>query len=116
MIETVKPSRSESNSLLTPMKKFLRPVAVLCVAAFLSACVSPYQAQMNALHHAYVAGEVSESEYRRGMRDLSIADAGWQQEAANAATTAAVVGAAAIGTAALIDHHHWHGHHGHWHH
>jgi hypothetical protein len=95
------------------MKKVLRPVAALLVAAFFSACVSPYQAQMQAVHNAYATGNMSEAEYRARMNDLSVADAGWQQENANAATTAAVVGAAAIGVAALSDHNHHH-HHGYW--
>ena len=104
------------------MKKFLRPIAVLCAAALLGACVSPYRAQMGALHNAYLRGDVSPEEYRREMTHLQISDAGWQQQNANAATTAAVVGVAAIGTAALLNnsHHHsrWHDgrwHNGHWH-
>ena len=101
------------------MKKLLRPLAVLIAAAFLGACVSPYQAQMNGLHNAYMAGNVSEHDYQAQMTQLQMADAAWQQNTANAATTAAVVGVAAIGTAALLDdhhHHHYHYGHGHGHH
>lgn len=96
------------------MKRVIRPVAVLCAASFLVACVSPYRAQMDALYNAYRAGNISESEYRREMTRLQVNDAGWQQQNANAATTAAVVGVAAVGAAALLDdndHHHHHYHH-----
>lgn len=91
------------------MKKLLRPVAVL-LAAFLVGCASPYQAQMQALHHAYMAGNVSDREYRNQMTQLQMADAGWQQQNANTATAAAVIGVAAIGTAALLDNDHRHHH------
>jgi hypothetical protein len=96
------------------MKKFLRPVSALCIAALLVSCTSPYQAQMGALHNAYMRGDVSEDVYRNEMTRLQIGDAGWQQNQANAATTAAVVGAVAIGAAAISNnnshrHHHHHG-------
>jgi len=99
------------------MKKFLRPVALLCAAAFLGACVSPYQAQMGALHNAYMNGQMSQDEYNREMTRLQVNDAGYQQQAANTATAVAV-GAAALGAAAIISnnnghHHHHHGYH-HW--
>lgn len=95
------------------MKKLFRPVAVLCLAAFFGACVSPYQAQMGALHNAYMNGQMSQEEYNREMTRLQINDAGYQQQAANTATAVAV-GAAAIGAAAIIannnDGHHHHHH------
>lgn len=83
------------------MKKLLR-TGILLFAALASACTSPYQAQMGALNQAYAAGMVAPSDYQRQMTGLSMADAGWQQANANAATTAAVVGIAALGTAAII--------------
>lgn len=94
------------------MKKFIRPVTALCIAALLGACASPYQAQMAAVDQAYRNGEISRSEYERRMTDLRIADAGQQQQNANTATAVAV-GAAALGAAAIIannndDHHHHH--------
>ena len=98
------------------MKKFLRPLVLLVSAAFLGACVSPYQAEMHALHRAYLAGNVSESGYHDNMTRLQMYDAGWQQQNANTAAMVAV-GAAAIGAAALLsdNHHHHHRHHGNWH-
>lgn len=99
------------------MKKILRPLVAVVMAAMLVSCASPYQAQMQALHNAYVAGNISDAEYRREMTHLQMNDAAWQQNNANAATTAAVVGVAALGVAAIADdhHHHHHYHHrGHW--
>jgi hypothetical protein len=95
------------------MKKFLRPVAFLTTAALFASCTSPYQAQMGALHNAYVRGDVSEYEYRQEMTRMQIGDAGWQQNQANAATTAALVGAVAIGAAA-ISHNNRHRHYRHY--
>jgi len=92
------------------MKKLLRPAALLCVAALLGACASPYQAQMGALHNAYMNGQVSRAEYDREMTRLQIDDAGYQQQSANTATAVAV-GAAAIGAAAIISNNSHHNHH-----
>lgn len=99
------------------MKKFFRFAGLLSVIAFLGACVSPYQAEMSALHNAYRSGNVSDYDYRQQMTQLQMRDAGWQQSNAN---TAAAVGIAAVGAAVLLnnnDHHHHHGrwHEGHWH-
>jgi hypothetical protein len=104
------PSNDVIPQLLKLMKKAIRSVAVVCLAALLGACTSPYQAQMGSLYNSYRAGYISEQQYREEMARLQYHDAGWQQQQANAATTAAVVGAAAIGTAVLLDNHH-HGHH-----
>lgn len=90
------------------MKKLFRPVALLCIAAVFTSCVSPYQAQMGALQQAHAAGDVSDAEYRREMARLQMNDAGWQQQNANTATTAAVVGVAALGAAAILDNNHHH--------
>lgn len=98
------------------MKKKHRFVSVLCLAALLGGCASPYRAQMDALHHAYLAGNVSPREYRREMTRLEMADAAWQQNNANAAVTAAAIGAAAVGVAAAVDHHDHHHHYDHGHH
>ena len=108
------------------MKTFVRPLAVLCLAALIGACASPYQAQMGALNNAYRHGQISRAEYDREMTRLQVNDAGYQQQNANTATAVAV-GAAALGAAAIIsnnnDHHHNHyyrpryynhGHHGRW--
>jgi len=98
---------------LKSMRTFLRPVAVLCIAALLGACASPYQAQMAALHNARLAGDVSDYEYRQEMARLRYYDAGWQQQQANDLATAAVItGVAAV---ALGSHGHHHHHRGHWH-
>lgn len=98
-------------------KKFYRPVAVLCLAALLSACTSPYQAEMNVLHNQYANGEISRSEYNREMARLQRQDAGWQQQNANNATAAAVGVAAVAGIAAIAaDDHHHHHHHGYYYH
>ncbi len=93
------------------MKKIIRPVAALCLAASLASCASPYQAQMSTLHSQYMNGQVSEGEYRREMARLQRNDAGWQQQNANNATAAAVGVAAVAGVAAIAannDHHHHH--------
>ena len=83
------------------MKKSFRFVGLLSVAALLGACVSPYQAQMGALHNAYMNGQVSRTEYDREMTRLQVNDAGYQQQSANTATAVAV-GAVALGAAAII--------------
>ena len=102
---SVQPAPPELNPLNSPrssaMKKLFR-TGILLFAALATACTSPYQAQMGALNQAYAAGMVAPSEYNRQMSSLAMADAGWQQANANAATTAAVVGIAALGTAAII--------------
>ena len=100
------------------MKKLIRPIAGILTALFVVSCASPYQAQMQAVQNAYASGNMSESEYRQRMNDLYIADAGWQQQNANNATTAAAVGVAALGVAAIAnnnDHHHHHYNNGYWH-
>jgi len=94
------------------MKKILRPVALLSIVAFLGACASPYQAQMGALHNAYMNGQISREEYDREMTRLQVNDAGYQQQSANTATALAV-GAAAIGAAAIISNNNGHHHHHH---
>ena len=108
-------ARSNLNPPTHPMKKLLRPLTALLVAALLTSCTSPYQAQMGALHQAYSRGDMSEYEYRQEMTRLQINDAGWQQNQANAATTAAVVGAVALGAVALSNNnnnrHHHHRYH-----
>jgi uncharacterized membrane protein len=95
------------------MKKFLRPVAALCVAAMLSSCTSPYQAEMGELNRQYANGQISQREYNNEMNRLQRQDAGWQQQNANNATAAAIGVAAVAGTAAIINnndhHHHYHG-------
>jgi uncharacterized membrane protein len=96
------------------MKKILRPVAVLCAAAMLSSCASPYAAQMDVLHSQYQNGQISEREYRNEMNRLQRQDAGWQQQNANNATAAAIGVAAVAGAVALADDHHHHGHHGYY--
>jgi hypothetical protein len=96
------------------MKKIVRPVAALCVAAMFAACTSPYQAEMGELNRQYSMGQISRSEYNREMARLQRNDAGWQQQNSNNITTAAV-GLAAVGAVAAIannnDHHH---HHHYW--
>lgn len=96
------------------MMKKSRLTGLLLLAAFLTSCVSPYQAQMDALHGSYMAGDVSESEYRREMARLRVNDAGWQQQNSNNVTTAAAVGVAAVGVAALLDNNDNHHHHHHY--
>ena len=98
------------------MKKLLRPVSLLCAAALLVSCTSPYQAQMNALNQAYAAGQVSPDEYQREMTRMRINDAGWQQTNSNNVATGVAVGAVALGAAAILssddDHYHNHYHGG----
>jgi len=94
------------------MKKILRPIAVLCLAAMLGACASPYQAEMSELHRQHENGQVSDSEYRREMARLQRNDAGWQQQNANNATAAAIGVAAVAGAAAIASDNHHHHHHG----
>lgn len=69
---------------------------------------------MGALNQAYSRGDISDYEYRQNMTRMQINDAGWQQNQANAATAAALVGAVAIGAVALSNgsrHRHYHHHH-----
>jgi hypothetical protein len=101
------------------MKKLLRPLAGLLTALMLVSCASPYQAEMGALHHAYMNGQVSRDEYDREMARLHVNDAGWQQANANNVATGVAIGAVALGTAALLSddhHHHRYYHHRRYHH
>ena len=75
------------------------------------------QAQMGALHQAYMTGQVSQDDYQREMTRLRVNDAGWQQANANNVATGLAVGAVALGTAAILSdsdshrhHHHYNGH------
>lgn len=95
------------------MKKLLRPLTGILTAVFLVSCASPYQAQMQAVYNARMTGNMSESEYRARMNDLHVADAGWQQQTANnAATAAAIIGVAALGVAVANDNCHYGYRHG----
>jgi hypothetical protein len=99
--------------------KPLRLIAAATVAAVLASCASPYQAQMGALHQAYMNGQISPDEYNREMARLQVNDAGWQQANANNVAAGVAIGAVALGTAAILaddGHHHHHGHyHGGYH-
>jgi hypothetical protein len=91
------------------MKKLIRPLTAVLTAALLVSCASPYQAQMGALHNAYMNGQISQTEYNREMARLQVNDAGWQQQNSNDVATGVAVGAVALGAAAILandDHHH----------
>jgi len=92
--------------------KSLRFFTAVITAVALASCASPYQAQMGALHQAYMSGQVSPNEYDREMTRLRVNDAGWQQNNANNVAAGLAIGAVALGTAAILadDHHHHYGH------
>jgi hypothetical protein len=110
------------------MTKALQLVLTAAIgASLLTGCVSPYEAHINGLRHAYAEGRISSRQYYDELAALEAADASWHQSNANTAAAVAAVGVAAAGTAAIIaatdhDHHHhyyphrrYYRHRGHYH-